>query len=192
MKLLGKRDLAFKLRLKRTPADKKADLMRDKFYHCGKNVKLYTNNFGTEPYLIYIGDNVVCASHVHFVNHDVSCFNIARFLELPDYYLDKVGSIILHDNCFVGTNTHLMPNCSVGKNSIIAAGSVVTKNVPDNEVWGGVPAKFIMTTKQYAEKVKDVASKYPWVDSNYCKKEMSEEDLIKARQNYFFKNLLNE
>lgn len=39
-------------------------MMRGKFYHLGKNVELYTLNFGTEPYLISIYDNVICAADV--------------------------------------------------------------------------------------------------------------------------------
>lgn len=59
-----------------------------------------------------------------------------------------------------------MPNCSVGKNSIIAAGSIVTKHVPDNEVWGGIPAKFIMTTEEYAKKMKEKSEQLPWMPLN--------------------------
>ena len=108
--------------------------MRDKFYYLGKNVELYTINFGTEPYLVSIHDNVIVAAGVNFVNHDVSVFNVARLLGLRRGDIDKVGSIELFENCFIGTSTILMPNCSVGKNSVIAAGSIVTKHVPDNEV----------------------------------------------------------
>ena len=42
----------------------------------------------------------------------------------------------------------------IGPNSIVAAGSVVTRSVPPGEVWGGVPAHFIETTKEYADKCK--------------------------------------
>lgn len=44
-------------------ANQTAEIMRDKFYYLGKNVKLYTQNFGTEPYLISIHDNVTCAAN---------------------------------------------------------------------------------------------------------------------------------
>lgn len=43
-------------------------------------MELYTLNFGAEPYLISIHDNVICAADVRFVNHDVSVFNVARLL----------------------------------------------------------------------------------------------------------------
>lgn len=131
------KSLIFRYRLAKANPAQKAELMRPRFYHLGKNVKLYTSSFGTEPYLISIHDNVTCAANVHFINHDVSCFNIARFLGIDLKEIDKVGPITLFENAFVGAFSILMPGCSVGRNSVIAAGSIVTKQVPDNQVWGG-------------------------------------------------------
>lgn len=173
----------FILKLRRASAHQRAELMRNRFFHLGENVELYTLDFGTEPYLISIGDNVVCATGVTFVNHDVSCFRMADYLGVPRNQVDKVGPIILKDNCFVGARTMLMPGCSVGRNSVVAAGSIVTKTIPDNEVWGGTPAKFIMTTAEYAKKVLETSKSYPWLER---KNEMSSKELIKARQQYFF------
>lgn len=91
--------------------------MRNQFYFLGKNVELYTLSFGTEPYLISIHDNVICAHDVDFINHDVSVFNAVKYLGLRRGDIDKVGSIELFEICFVGARTILMPNSSVGKNS---------------------------------------------------------------------------
>lgn len=125
-----------KIRFEHMLPDERAEYLRGKVYHMGKNVKIYTTAIGTEPYLISIHDNVNVASSVAFITHDVSCYNITRYLNY-DGILDKVGAIELWDNCMIGAHAILMPGCSVGKNSIIAAGSIVTKHVPDNEVWGG-------------------------------------------------------
>ena len=82
-----------------------------------------------------------------------------------------------------------MPNCSVGRNSVVAAGSIVTKRIPDNEVWAGAPAKFVMTVQEYANKVKCNAEKYPWVDKNNHKiLDVSHQELVEMRQNFFFKS----
>lgn len=162
--------------------------MRDKFYFLGKNVELYTINFGTEPYLVSIHDNVIVAAGVNFVNHDVSVFNVARLLGLRRGDIDKVGSIELFENCFIGASTILMPNSSVGKNSVIAAGSIVTKHVPDNEVWGGISAKFIMTIAEYAKRLQGKSSEFPWMPLEK-KNKMSESELIRSRQKYFFEDL---
>jgi acetyltransferase-like isoleucine patch superfamily enzyme len=53
----------------------------------------------------------------------------------------KQGSVLLKKNCKIGTHSTIMPNITVGENSIIAAYSFVTENVPDNELWSGIPAK---------------------------------------------------
>jgi acetyltransferase-like isoleucine patch superfamily enzyme len=177
--------IIFKIKLLRATPQEVPELFRNKFYHLGHNVKLYTYRIGTEPYLISIHDNVVCAANVEFITHDVSCFNIARYKGISDLEVDKVGSIELFDNAFVGANTLLMPNCSVGKNSVVAAGSIVTKKIPDGEVWGGVPAKFIMTTEDYATKILKESKNYPWMQD---KTKLSNAKLITLRQRYLFKN----
>ncbi len=48
-----------------------------------------------------------------------------------------------------------MPGVSIGENSIVGCGAVVTKNIPPKEIWGGVPAHFIETVDEYYEKNKD-------------------------------------
>lgn len=55
---------------------------------------------------------------------------------------NKNGPIILKENCKIGTHSTIMPNVTIGKNSIIAAYSFVNKNIPENEIWAGIPACF--------------------------------------------------
>ena len=55
----------------------------------------------------------------------------------------KDGQIIVHDDVWIGSNVVILPNCEIGKGSIIAAGAVVTSNVDSYTVVGGVPAKLI-------------------------------------------------
>lgn len=176
--------IIFRLKCRAASPNGLAELYRDKFYYLGKGVELYNPMIGTEPYLISIHDNVVCAGGVRFLNHDVSCFRMAKYLGIDNSEVDKVGSIELFENCFIGAYTILMPNTSVGRNSVVAAGSVVTKHIPDGEVWGGVPAKFIMTTDEYAKKIHERSKKYPW---KLIDRKLSNEELIKMRQDYFFK-----
>lgn len=52
-------------------------------------------------------------------------------------------SVLVKRNAWIGAGAIICPGVTIGENSIIAAGSVVTKDVPDNSVFGGVPAKFI-------------------------------------------------
>ena len=55
---------------------------------------------------------------------------------------NKKGSVTLEKNCKIGTHSTIMPGVTIGENSIIAAYSFVTKNIPSDEIWEGIPAKF--------------------------------------------------
>ena len=52
-------------------------------------------------------------------------------------------SILIQKNAWIGAGAIVLPGVIVGENSVVAAGSVVTKDVPANMVVGGIPAKFI-------------------------------------------------
>ena len=54
---------------------------------------------------------------------------------------DKGGQVILKKNCKIGTHSTIMPNITIGENSIIGAYSFVTKNIPDNVIAFGIPCK---------------------------------------------------
>ena len=55
--------------------------------------------------------------------------------------------VILEKNCKIGTHSTIMPNISIGENSIIAAHSFVNQNIPKNEMWSGIPVKFMKKIK---------------------------------------------
>ena len=50
------------------------------------------------------------------------------------------AKVIIHDNCFIGFGSIVLPGVTIGPDSIVGAGSVVTKDVPPRTVAGGVPA----------------------------------------------------
>lgn len=56
---------------------------------------------------------------------------------------DRRSGVTVGENVWVGANCTLLPGITIGDNSLIAAGSVVTRDVPANEIWGGVPARLI-------------------------------------------------
>lgn len=51
--------------------------------------------------------------------------------------------IAVEENVFIGTNSIILKGTSIGRNSVIGAMTLVSKNVPPNEIWAGVPAKFV-------------------------------------------------
>jgi acetyltransferase-like isoleucine patch superfamily enzyme len=54
-------------------------------------------------------------------------------------------SVHIKKNAWIGANATILPGVTIGENSVVAAGAVVSKNVPDNAVVGGVPARIIKT-----------------------------------------------
>lgn len=113
--------------------------------------------FGSEPYLITIGNHVRINSGVNLITHDGGCW-VLRKVEYgfdSDFQnADCFGTIKICDNVHIGNNAIIMPGVTVGENSIIACGAVVTKDVPPHSVYGGVPARKIETIEEYAAKMK--------------------------------------
>ena len=106
--------------------------------------------FGSEPYLITIGEGVEITYGVRFITHDGAAWclrNDARFADL-----DLFGPIKVGNNVFIGNNAILLPGVTIGDNVIIGAGAVVTKDIPSDSVAVGVPAKVIKRLSVYAEK----------------------------------------
>lgn len=89
------------------------------------------------PELIEIGEHVKITSGTkilsHFYNPDNDTFNIAK--------------VTIANDVFIGMNTLIVNPVSKGQGSVIAAGSVVNKDIPENEIWGGNPVKFIRKRK---------------------------------------------
>jgi len=119
----------------------------------GNNVNVMSQvNFGSEPYLIEIGNNVLISSNVSFITHDGGTW---VFTDKEEYKeVIKYGKIIIGNNVFIGAKSIIMPGVRIGNRCVVGAGSIVTKSVPGNCVVAGVPAKIIMKTDEYADKSK--------------------------------------
>jgi acetyltransferase-like isoleucine patch superfamily enzyme len=106
-------------------------------------------HFDSEPYLITIGHHVAIAAEVSFITHDGGTY-VFRDQERYRRVL-KFGRITIKDNCVIGQRVLILPGVTIGPNSVVAAGSVVSRNVPPDVLAAGNPAKPVMTITQYAE-----------------------------------------
>lgn len=107
--------------------------------------------WGSEPWIITLGKNVHITDGVKFLTHDGGTL-LFRDL-IPDLEITK--PITIGDNVYIGNNVLILPGVSIGNRVIIAAGSVITKDIPDNSVVAGVPAKFIKTCDDYLSKIQN-------------------------------------
>ena len=107
--------------------------------------------WGSEPYLISIGDSVKITDGVRFITHDGG-MHVLRNLNNGFKDADKFGEIRVGNNVFIGVGTIILPGVYIGDNVVIGAGSVVAKSIPQNSVACGVPAKVVESIEIYLEK----------------------------------------
>lgn len=117
----------------------------------GDNVNLYGNpGWGSEPWIITLGSNVYITAGVKFITHDGGTL-LFRHLE-PDLEITK--PIVVGNDVYIGNNVIILPGVTIGNCVVVGAGAVVTKDIPDNSVVGGVPARVIKSTDEYFNKLK--------------------------------------
>lgn len=103
----------------------------------GDNTRIGTGCF--IPKGITIGNNCFISPKVCMIND-----------KIPTKYINgknKMKKTVIKDNVVLGANATILCGITIGDNSIIGAGSVVTKNIPANEIWSGNPAKFMRKNK---------------------------------------------
>jgi acetyltransferase-like isoleucine patch superfamily enzyme len=108
-------------------------------------------DFGTEPWLIEIGSRVSIAAGVVFITHDGASRVIRDRIRGGSAFGNCFAPIRVRENSMVGLRTILMPGVTIGPDSIVGAGSLVTRSVPPGCVACGVPARVVGTVEQYVE-----------------------------------------
>ena len=106
--------------------------------HIGANVGFDTEN----PENISIGNWCAITSGVKIVTHYVHSAK-----GKGHWY--TYGKVHIGNNVHIGLNVLIVQPVTIGDDVIVAAGAVVTKDIPSGEIWGGIPAKFIKKIEGY-------------------------------------------
>ncbi len=114
--------------------------------HLGNDVFINSNCYFMDGADITFGDNIFVGPYTGFytANHPLD-------YKRRNAGLEKALPIKVGDNCWFGANVSVMPGVTIGSGCVIAAGSVVTKDIPDNSLVAGVPAKIMKTIDQDEE-----------------------------------------
>lgn len=95
-------------------------------------------------WLIHIGDRVTIAPEAYILAHDASTKRSHGYT--------RIGAVTIGDDVFIGARAIIMPGVSIGNEAIVAAGAIVTKDVPEQCIVAGNPAKVIATVEQFMAK----------------------------------------
>lgn len=105
----------------------------------GNNVAI-SNAFSIEAFSkISIGDNVLIGVNCSIIDNDGHSLSIDNRCSSEA----NTGSVFIKNNVFLGDNVTILKGVTIGENSVIGNGAVVTKNIPDNVIAAGNPAKTI-------------------------------------------------
>ncbi|WP_272694968.1 acyltransferase [Providencia sp. PROV144] len=110
-----------------------------------------STNFGSEPYLITIGDNFYSSTNVTFITHD-GAINVVRNINEKFKNADIIKPISVGNNVFIGYSSTILPGTIIEDNIIIGAGSIVKGNLKGNSIYAGIPAKRICSLEEYITK----------------------------------------
>lgn len=158
-----------RLILKYGSFEKRAEILRKEGVKIGDGSEIYGGvSFGSEPYLITLGNNVRITSGCKLITHDGGVWTLRKMKLLED--ADIFGKISIGNNVHIGSNAIIMPNVTIGNNCIIGCGAIVTKSIPDNSIAVGVPAKVIETVDTYYKKHKDTCDMTKHMDKEEKKK----------------------
>ena len=134
------------LKEKLMPMSKYPDYLRKKGVKIGEKCEIYKSaNFGSEPYLITLGNHVRINAGVQLVTHDGGYWVLRdKNSGMGDEFsnIDYLDEIKIGNNVHIGTNAIIMPGVCIGDNSVVACGAVVTKDVDANSIVGGGASTF--------------------------------------------------
>lgn len=129
-------------------------------HRMGRRCAIQTNVVMTDPAHVSLGNNVRLSGCTLFGHDGV----VNMLMEAYGGELDSVGKVDIRDNVFIGHQAIVMPGVTIGPDAVVAAGSVVTQDVPPGTVVGGVPAKRIGRVADLYDRLWRQSGELPWRD----------------------------
>ena len=126
----------------------------------GEDCHIQMNVSITDPAYVKLGNNVHLTGCTLF-GHDGA---VSMLKQAYGLVLDKVGKIDIRDNVFVGHQAIIMPGVTIGPDAIVAAGSVVTRDVLPGSIVGGIPARQISSVADLVSRLQGEMETLPWQD----------------------------
>jgi|GEM_PF-5185192 len=118
----------------------------------GQHCYFANRDFGTEPFLVAVGDNVYIAAQVKFITHDISVKMLMNYD--PSLDIENIRPIRIGSNVFLGLGTLVCPGAAIGSDVIVGAGSVVVGKLEGGYVYAGSPAKKIRRFEEHVERLR--------------------------------------
>lgn len=131
-------------------------LLKATLGHFGKHCFFLRGIAVTNPQNVFVGDHVVINKKVMLdgrfaklvIGNNVDIAQETNIWTLEhdvndDCHCVKGGEVVIDDYVWIASRVTILPNVHIGKGAVVAAGAVVTKDIPSMEIWGGVPARKI-------------------------------------------------
>jgi len=128
------------------------------FHAIGEHCDILTTTIFSDPDYVKLGNNVRFSTCT-LIGHDGS---IAMLNCAYNVKLESVGKIDIRDNVFIGFGAIILPGVTIGPNAIVAAGAVVSRDVAEGDIVGGVPAKPIGRVENLLHRLQAKTASLPW------------------------------
>lgn len=152
----------------------------------GEDCSIQTNTVITDPSYVKLGKNVRLSGCTLF-GHDGSVNMLSRAYKRT---LDRAGKIEILDHVYVGHGATILPGVTIGPYALVAAGAVVSRDVPPHSIVAGVPAKVIGNLDEYVDRLAAQTAALPWAhllarrtDENYWE---LQPEIDRIRLRHFF------